>query len=189
MQRVPDEADQPNNSANIAEQSGSRALNGSAGFSQQFLTALQAMRDGDFSVRMTADSLGVEGKIADTFNEIIAANHRMAKEFERVGRVVGREGKIKHRVNLGIPQGAWGEMEGSINTLIDDLLWPTTEVTRAVAAVARGDLQQTVRLEVDGQPLMGEFFRSAMIVNTMIKLLGEFTSEVTRVAREVGSVG
>jgi HAMP domain-containing protein len=147
------------------------------------------MREGDFSVRMTADSLGVEGKIADTFNEIIAANHRMAKELERVGRVVGREGKIKHRVNLGIPQGAWGEMEESINTLVDDLLWPTTEVTRAVAAVARGDLQQTVRLEVDGQPLMGEFFRSAMIVNTMIKQLGVFTSEVTRVAREVGSEG
>ena len=80
-------------------------------------------------------------------------------------------------------------MEGSINTLIDDLLWPTTEVTRAVAAVARGDLQETVRLEVDGQPLMGEFFRSAMIVNTMIKQLGVFTSEVTRVAREVGSEG
>ena len=189
MQRVPDETDQPTSSANVAQQSGSRALNGLADFSQQFLTALQAMREGDFSVRMTADSLGVEGKIADTFNEIIAANHRMAKEFERVGRVVGREGKIKHRVNLGIPQGAWGEMEQSINTLVDDLLWPTTEVTRAVAAVARGDLQQTVRLEVDGQPLMGEFFRSAMIVNTMIKQLGVFTSEVTRVAREVGSEG
>ena len=189
MQRVPDETDQPTSSANVAQQSGSRALNGLADFSQQFLTALQAMREGDFSVRMTADSLGVEGKIADTFNEIIAANHRMAKEFERVGRVVGREGKIKHRVNLGIPQGAWGEMEELINTLVDDLLWPTTEVTRAVAAVARGDLQQTVRLEVDGQPLMGEFFRSAMIVNTMIKQLGVFTSEVTRVAREVGSEG
>ena len=80
-------------------------------------------------------------------------------------------------------------MEGSINTLIDDLLWPTTEVTRTVAAVARGDLQQTVRLDVDGQPLMGEFLRSAMIVNTMIKQLGVFTSEVTRVAREVGSEG
>ena len=88
-----------------------------------------------------------------------------------------------------MPHGSWGEMEGSINTLIDDLLWPTTEVTRTVAAVARGDLQQTVRLDVDGQPFMGEFLRSAMIVNTMIKQLGVFTSEVTRVAREVGSEG
>src|SRR5262245_61861114 len=117
------------------------------------------------------------------------ANQRMAKELERVGRAVGREGKVKHRVAFGISGGCWGEMEGSINTLIDDLLWPTMEVTRAIAAVARGDLQHTMRLDADGQPLMGEFLNSAMIVNTMIKQLGVFTSEVTRVAREVGSEG
>ena len=85
--------------------------------------------------------------------------------------------------------GAWGEMESSVNTLIDDLLWPTTEVTRTIAAVAQGDLLQTVRLDVDGRPLKGEFLRSATIVNTMIKQLGVFTSEVTRVAREVGTDG
>ena len=88
-----------------------------------------------------------------------------------------------------MPSGAWGEMETSVNTLIDDLLWPTTEVTRAIAAVAQGDLLQTVRLDVDGRPLQGEFLRSATIVNTMIKQLGVFTSEVTRVAREVGTDG
>ncbi len=80
-------------------------------------------------------------------------------------------------------------MENSVNTLIDDLLWPTTEVTRAIAAVAQGDLLQTMRLDVDGRPLEGEFLRSATIVNTMIKQLGVFTSEVTRVAREVGTDG
>ena len=80
-------------------------------------------------------------------------------------------------------------MEGSINTLIDDLLWPTREVTRAVAAVAQGDLLQTVQLDVEGRPLKGEFLQSATIVNTMIKQLGVFTSEVTRVAREVGTEG
>src|SRR6266566_5054991 len=80
-------------------------------------------------------------------------------------------------------------MEDSINTLIDDLLWPTTEVTRAIAAVAQGDLLQTVRLDVDGRPLKGEFLQSATIVNTMIKQLSVFTSEVTRVAREVGTEG
>ena len=88
-----------------------------------------------------------------------------------------------------LADGAWGEMESSVNTLIDDLLWPTTEVTRAIAAVAQGDLLQTVRLDVDGRPLQGEFLRSATIVNTMIKQLGVFTSEVTRVAREVGTDG
>ena len=80
-------------------------------------------------------------------------------------------------------------MESSVNTLIDDLVWPTTEVTRAIAAVAQGDLLQTVRLDVDGRPLKGEFLRSANIVNRMIKQLGVFTSEVTRVAREVGTDG
>ena len=62
-------------------------------------------------------------------------------------------------------------------------------MTRAIAAVAQGDLLQTVRLDVDGRPLKGEFLRSANIVNTMIKQLGVFTSEVTRVAREVGTEG
>jgi HAMP domain-containing protein/CheY-like chemotaxis protein/signal transduction histidine kinase len=80
-------------------------------------------------------------------------------------------------------------METSVNTLIDDLLWPTTAVTRAISAVAQGDLLQTVRLDVDGRPLKGEFLRSAKIVNTMIKQLSVFTSEVTRVAREVGTDG
>jgi HAMP domain-containing protein/CheY-like chemotaxis protein/predicted transcriptional regulator len=153
------------------------------------LNALQSMRVGDFSVRMAGGQVGLLGKIADTFNEIVAANQRMAQQLERVGQVVGREGKTRQRVKFGLCHGAWGEMESSVNTLIDDLLWPTTEVTRAISAVAKGDLLQTVRLDVDGRPLQGEFLRSANIVNTMIKQLSVFTSEVTRVAREVGTEG
>ena len=156
---------------------------------QDLLHALQAMRAGDFSVRMTGDHLGIEGKIADTFNEIVAANQRMAQQLERVGQVVGREGKTRQRVKFDLSSGSWADMEGSVNTLIDDLLWPTREVTRAVAAVAQGDLLQTVQLDVDGRPLGGEFLQSATIVNTMIKQLSVFTSEVTRVAREVGTEG
>ncbi len=153
------------------------------------LHALQAMRVGDFSVRLPSDQVGLAGKIADTFNEIAAANERIAQQLEHVGQVVGREGKTRKRVSFGTPLGAWGEMEASVNTLIDDLLWPTTAVTHAITAVAQGDLLQTVRLEVDGRPLKGEFLRSATIVNTMIKQLSVFTSEVTRVAREVGTDG
>ena len=138
---------------------------------------------------MPGDSVGIEGKIADTFNEIVAANQQMAKELELVGQVVGREGKTRKRVVMGLPQGAWREMEDSINTLIDDLLWPTVQVTGAIAAVAKGDLLKRVPLEVDGRPLLGEFLTSATIVNTMIGQLGIFTSEVTRVAREVGTEG
>src|ERR1700710_2021562 len=163
--------------------------NGKPDSSQELLHALQAMRSGDFSVRMTDNHLGIEGKIADTFNEIVAANQRMAQQLERVGQVVGREGKTRQRVKFGLAAGSWADMEGSVNTLIDDLLWPTREVTRAVAAVAQGDLLQTVQLDVDGRPLGGEFLQSANIVNTMIKQLSVFTSEVTRVAREVGTEG
>ena len=165
------------------------AANGTSDPMQDLLHALQAMRAGDFSVRMTGDHVGIEGKIADTFNEIVAANQRMAQQLERVGQVVGREGKTRQRVKFDLSSGSWADMEGSVNTLIDDLLWPTREVTRAVAAVAQGDLLQTVKLDVEGRPLGGEFLQSANIVNTMIKQLSVFTSEVTRVAREVGTEG
>ena len=155
----------------------------------ELLRVLQAVQEGDFSVRLPGDWIGIEGKIADTLNAIVASNARIATELERVGTVVGKGGKTRQRVKFGRATGAWGEMETSVNTLIDDLVWPTTEVTRAIAAVAKGDLLQAVRLDVDGRPLEGEFLRSATIVNTMIEQLGVFTSEVTRVAREVGTDG
>jgi HAMP domain-containing protein/CheY-like chemotaxis protein/signal transduction histidine kinase len=156
---------------------------------RELLQALQSMKVGDFSTRLPGDWTGVMGKVADTFNDISASNQRMAAELERVGFTVGREGRTKQRVKFVNRAGAWGEMETSVNTLIDDLLWPTEDMTRAVNAVAQGDLLQTVRLEVDGRPLKGEFLRSAKIVNTMIRQLREFSSEVTRVAREVGAEG
>src|SRR6201996_3246126 len=113
--------------------------NGKPDPSQELLQALQAMRSGDFSVRMTGDHLGIDGKIADTFNEIVAANQRMAQQLERVGQVVGREGKTRQRVRFGLASGSWADMENSVNTLIDDLLWPTREVTRAGAGAGQGD--------------------------------------------------
>jgi HAMP domain-containing protein/CheY-like chemotaxis protein/signal transduction histidine kinase len=153
------------------------------------LMALQTMRDGDFSVRLPGAWVGVEGKIADTFNDIVASNQQMAHELRRVGQVVGKEGRTRERTKFHVSKGAWGEMEVSINTLVEDLLRPTAEVTRAIAAVAQGNLTQIVRLDVDGRPLEGEFLRSANIANTMIQQLGVFTAEVTRVAREVGTDG
>jgi len=147
------------------------------------------MRNGDFSVRLPGSWTGLAGKIADTFNSIVAANQQMAQELKRVGQVVGKEGRTRERTRFHESRGAWGDMEVSVNTLVEDLLRPTAEVTRAIAAVAQGNLTQTVRLDVDGRPLEGEFLRSASIVNTMIQQLGVFTAEVTRVAREVGTDG
>jgi HAMP domain-containing protein/CheY-like chemotaxis protein/signal transduction histidine kinase len=153
------------------------------------LQSLNTMRDGDFSVRLPASWTGLPGKIADVFNDVVAANGEMARELNRVSLAVGKEGKIRQRVRFERRRGAWADMEASVNTLVEDLLRPTTEVTRAIAAVAQGNLTQTVRLDVDGRPLQGEFLRSANIVNTMIQQLGVFTAEVTRVAREVGTDG
>src|SRR5579863_1515941 len=148
------------------------------------LASLQTMRDGDFSVRLPGSWTGLAGKIADTFNSIVSANQQMADELKRVGQVVGKEGRTRERTRFHESRGAWGHMEVSINTLVEDLLRPTEGVTRAIAAVAQGNLTQTVRLDVDGRPLEGEFLRSANIVNTMIQQLSVFTAEVTRVARE-----
>src|SRR5579871_499512 len=153
------------------------------------LSVLHAVRAGDFSVRMSTHIGGVAGRVADAINDIIAANERIAQQLERVGQVVGREGETRTRVRFGLSGGAWGDMEGSVNALIDDLLWPTSQVTRTITAIARGDLSQTVPLDVDGRALKGEFLRAAMVVNAMIKQLSVFTSEVTRVAREVGTDG
>ena len=153
------------------------------------LRAMQSVQAGDFSVRVSGDWDGVHGKLADAFNDIIAANERMASELERIGYTVGKQGKTRQRFSLGGRGGAWETMEGSVNSLIEDLLWPTQDVTRTIAAVAKGDLSQTMSLEVEGRPLEGAFLRSATIVNTMIEQLSVFSSEVTRVAREVGTEG
>src|SRR6202046_2670067 len=173
----------------VAGPAGDRERNGNQRYLRNLLHALQAVRGGDFSARLSTDELGLAGKIADAFNDIVSANERMAHQLEQVGQTVGREGRTRKRLRLGVSAGAWGEMEGSVNALIDDLLWPTAAVTHAITAVAQGDLQQTVPLDVDGRPLQGEFLRSAKIVNAMIKQLSVFTSEVTRVAREVGTDG
>src|SRR3979411_2400867 len=136
---------------------------------RKLLRALQAVREGDFSVRLASDQTGLAGKVADTFNEIVSSNQRLARELERAGQIVGKDGKTRHRMASDRRSGAWGAMEASVNTLIEDLLWPTAEVTRTISAVAKGDLQQTMNLEVDGRPLKGEVLRSATIANTMTR--------------------
>ena len=153
------------------------------------LTALTALKKGDFSVRLPLDWTGVAGKVADTFNEVVELNERMAKELERLSRVVGKEGKINQRASLGDVSGSWDESIDSVNALIDDLVHPTSETARVIGAVAQGDLSQTMALEIDDRPLQGEFLRTAKTINTMVDQLSSFASEVTRVAREVGTEG
>src|SRR5438128_1044535 len=155
----------------------------------RLLAALMAFKRGDFSARLPEDWIGVPGKIADTFNTVIETNERMTRELERIGRVVGKEGRITQRVSIGEVTNSWADAIGSINNLIGDLVQPTSEMARVIGAVAKGDLSQSMATEIEGRPLKGEFLHTAKTVNAMVGQLGAFASEVTRVAREVGTEG
>ena len=157
--------------------------------SRMILAMIVAFRNGDFSVRLPGDWEGTDGRIAEAFNQSIAQEDRITKEIARLSVTVGKEGRLKQRMSLPGAIGAWATKVESLNTLIDDLVRPTSEIARTIGAVAKGDLGQSMDLEVDGRTLKGEFLRSAKLVNAMIQQLSVFTSEVTRVAREVGTEG
>ncbi len=168
----------------LAVQAGSDVLD-----TDQLLAVLIAVRKGDFSVKMPVSQVGLAGKISDALNDIIDLNRETAREFERVSKAVGKEGKITQRAHLHGAAGAWAASVNSVNTLIGDLVQPTSEVARVIGAVARGDLSQSMSLDIEGRPLMGEFLRIGKTVNSMVDQLSSFASEVTRVAREVGTEG
>jgi HAMP domain-containing protein len=156
---------------------------------KQLLRTLVAIKKGDFSVRMPIDQIGIAGKIADTLNEVIELNESMAKELERISKLVGKDGKINQRASLGSAGGEWVACIDYVNTLIADLVQPTAETARVIRAVANGDLSQRMTTEIENRPLKGEFLQTSQLVNTMVEQLGSFASEVTRVAREVGTEG
>src|SRR5437867_3705968 len=155
----------------------------------RFLSALKAVRQGDFSVRLPDHWTDVAGKVADTFNEVVEMNQRLASELERLRLAIGRHGKITERASVGPVSGAWADSVANVNSLVASLVQPTSEAARVIGAVAKGDLSQSVALEADGHPLEGEFLRAAKTVNLMVEQLRSFAAEVTRVAREVGTEG
>jgi len=153
------------------------------------LKVLSDYRRGDFTARLPVDATGIAGKVYDAVNDIIDTSERVFRELERIGATVGKAGNVKARASVPGASGAWAAKVDAINTLISDLVQPTTEVARVIGAVAKGDLSQTMALDVDGRPLSGEFLRTAKVVNTMVDQLSTFSREVTRVAREVGTDG
>src|SRR6266849_1296456 len=154
----------------------------------ELLNALVSFKNGNFSVRLPADRTGVGGKVYDALNEIFQQNEQMTVEFARVSNAVGKEGKITQRAAI-TAKGGYTACVESVNSLISDLVQPSTEVARVIGAVAKGDLTQTMALEVEGRSLKGEFLHTARVVNTMVDQLNSFASEVTRVAKEVGTEG
>ena len=108
--------------------------------SSELLDAFVKLKQGDFSIRLPRDWTGVAGKVTDTFNEVVELNQRMARELDRLSRVVGKEGKLSQRATLGDVSGSWAEAIDSVNELINDLVHPTSETARVIGAVADGDL-------------------------------------------------
>ncbi|MFL6756901.1 MAG: HAMP domain-containing protein, partial [Sphingomicrobium sp.] len=156
---------------------------------RELINALRQLRRGDFTVRLSEDGSDDDSEIAALFNEVVELNQQITEEFERLSKVVGKEGKIGHRAKVRGATGSWQTKLRAVNELIDDMMQPTTEVARVIGSVAKGDLSQTMAVEIDGRALRGEFLRIGKVVNTMVEQLGSFASEVTRVAREVGTEG
>src|SRR5688500_11038563 len=156
---------------------------------RELVLALRKLRQGDFSIRMNESGTDADVEVAMLFNEVVSLNQQITEEFDRLARVVGKDGKIGHRAKVRGATGGWEAKLRSVNELIDDMVQPITEVARVIGAVAKGDLSQTMAVESDGRPLKGEFLRIGKVVNTMVEQLGSFAAEVTRVAREVGTEG
>jgi signal transduction histidine kinase/HAMP domain-containing protein/ActR/RegA family two-component response regulator len=148
------------------------------------LTALSDVKNGDFSARMPLGWTGMAGKIADTLNDVIAANQTLGAELARVSRAVGKEGKLSQRVALRGSDRVWADSVESVNSLIEDLVRPTTDMQRVIGAVADGDLSKKITADVHGEVL-----ELKSTINAMVDQLNQFVSEVTRVVREVGTEG
>jgi HAMP domain-containing protein/signal transduction histidine kinase/DNA-binding response OmpR family regulator len=158
-------------------------------FKRQLLRTLAAIRDGNSPELLPSDLTGLDGKLADTLNEVASRMQRFDDHLYRLRNEVGRKGRIDERMPLGDSVGGWAERTEAINSLVDHLSQPTVEMGRVIGAVAKGDLSQSVPLEVRGRPLQGEYLRTAKLVNGMVEQLGDFSVEVIRVAREVGTEG
>ncbi len=154
---------------------------------QELYEILRKLEAGDFSVRASRQRL--PAPLAQTLNNVIGMNRQMADEFERVSRVVGKEGKLLERATVPEARGAWGTTVDAVNMLIGDLVQPTIEVARVIGEVAKGNLSRTMPMEIEGRPVKGAFLQMANTINTMVGLLKSFAGEVTRVAREVGTEG
>jgi len=157
---------------------------------RELLAALRAFKRGNFDVRIREDLTGVDGQIAETFNELVAMARSIKDEADDVCNAVGKDGQAMKRMRRFGTTGGWSEYIQSVNSVIEDLSGHANEIARVVSAVARGDLEQTMDLDDGGRgPRRGEFLRHAKIVNGMVVRLSQFGSEVTRVALEVGGEG
>src|SRR5256884_537874 len=146
--------------------------------SKVVLRVLAAVQRGDFSARMPSDWTGSAGKVAAALNAVIESNERLEHEIRRLNRHVGKEGQVK-RAGIIHSRGAWASTleAGNLTSQVRNIAEVTT-------AVQKGDLSKKITVDV-----RGEILELKQTINTMVDQLNAFASEVTRVAREVGTEG
>ncbi|MFD2163552.1 HAMP domain-containing protein [Paradesertivirga mongoliensis] len=156
---------------------------------KELLKILSQVKNGKLNLRVPVTQAGLGGKICEVINDIIDINERLVNEICTAEKTIGQRGNLSKRLDLPDFKGEYAVGVKSLNNLITDLTYPTLEIAGLIKSVANGNLSNEVPLEINGQPLKGEFLRIAKESNGMVSQLRLFTQEVTRVARQVGSEG
>ncbi|HET6612344.1 MAG TPA: HAMP domain-containing protein, partial [Kofleriaceae bacterium] len=150
---------------------------------------MRALRRGDFSVRLPDDLPGTAGEICEAFNEAVEASASLRSELCTLKKGVGRDGRTRRRVSQDDFRGGYADCVRAVNGVLDDVCVHADDIERVAAAVARGDLSQTIDIDGIEEPLRGDFLRRARTINSMVERLADLSSEVTRVALEIGVDG
>src|SRR5258705_254906 len=143
-----------------------------------------AVAKGDLSKKITVDVKGEILELKNTINTMVDQLNSFGSEVTRVAREVGSEGRLGGQADVGDVAGTWKDLTDSVNFMASNLTSQVRNIADVTKAVARGDLSKKVAVEVKG-----EILELKNTVNTMVDQLSSFASEVTRVAREVGTEG
>ena len=143
-----------------------------------------AIADGDLSRKITVDVRGEILQLKETLNTMVDQLNRFAGEVTRVAREVGTEGQLGGQANVPGVAGTWKDLTDNVNSMAGNLTAQVRNIAEVTTAVARGDLSRKITVDVKG-----EILELKNTINTMVDQLNAFASEVTRVAREVGTEG
>ncbi len=151
---------------------------------QPLLAALKAVKNGDFTIRLSVDENDELSEVAEAFNDLVISNQNFALEVTRMAREVGTEGKLDSQAAVEDTDGAWKELIENVNRMGSTLGGQIRNIAEIATAIAQGDLTQKITVEARGEL---EVFKDT--INNMVDRLNLFASEVTRIAREIGTDG
>src|SRR5205807_1859264 len=143
-----------------------------------------AVAKGDLSKKITVQAKGEIRQLKDTINTMVDQLNAFASEVARVAREVGTAGKLGGQAEVEGVAGAWKDLTDNVNSMASNLTNQVRNIAEVTTAVAKGDLSKKITVEVKG-----ELLQLKQTINTMVDQLNSFASEVTRVAREVGTEG